>query len=81
MLQKHGIDFRKAIEIFNGNTIVYPSRQSEDEERWIAIGILDQTEIAVIYTTREKVCRVITARRARRYERSEYHARYPGGGP
>ena len=79
-LEKHGIDFRRAIEIFGGSTLVFPSRQSESEERWTAIGILDQVEIAVIYTMRKQICRIITARRARRYERSEYHTRYPGGG-
>ncbi len=80
VLEKHGIDFRRAVEIFEGSTHVSPSRQSESEERWIAIGILDQVEIAVIYTMREQICRIITARRARRYEREKYHARFPGGG-
>ncbi len=77
---KHGIDFADAIGIFDGEVLLAPSKH-DDERRWIAVGLLNGIEIAVIYTMRGDTCRIITARRARRYEREKYHARYPGGGP
>lgn len=77
---KHGIDFADAVEIFDGAVLVAPSKHTS-EERWIAVGLLDDIEIAVIYMIRGETCRIITARRARRYERENYHARYPRGGP
>lgn len=77
---KHGIDFIDAIKIFDGKTLLSQSIRN-DERRWTAIGLLDGIEIAVICTMRNDTCRIITVRRARRHERKEYHARYPGGGP
>ena len=78
-LLKHGIDFVDAIKIFERKTLLSQSMRG-DEQRWTAIGLLDGTEIAVIYTMRGDTCRIITARRARRHKRKEYHARYPGRG-
>lgn len=77
---KHGIDFADAIGIFDGEVLVAPSKHN-DEQRWIAVGLLNGIEIAVIYTMRSEIYRIITARRARHHERDKYHARYPGGGP
>ena len=77
---KHGIDFEDVVGIFKNDVLTTPSRD-DDEQRWTAIGLLNETEIAVIYTMRGDTCRIITARRARRHERKEYHARYPGAGP
>ena len=79
-INKHGIDFATAIEIFDGEGLHAQSKHS-DEQRWIAVGLLHGIEIAVIYTMRGDTCRIITARRARHNERENYHARYPGGGP
>lgn len=78
--EKHGIDFVDAIRIFDGDILVAPSRH-HNEERWVAVGPLDGIEIAVIFTIRGEVCRIIIARRARRHEREAYHAHLPRGGP
>ena len=76
-LEKHGIDFLDAVRIFEADVLVAPSgRRDLEEKRWIAIELLDGIEIAVIFTVRGESCRVITARRARRDERKEYHARF-----
>jgi len=50
--------------------------KSDIEVRWIAIGLLDNVEIAVIYTMRGEAIRLITARRARQNERDAYHAHF-----
>jgi uncharacterized DUF497 family protein len=75
-LRKHGIDFPAAARVIDGPVITRRSAR-EGEERWLAIGDLDGREIAVAYTMRGAVCRIISARRARKYEREEYRARYP----
>lgn len=72
-IEKHGIDFEDARRIFEGLFWEIPSHQGwHDEDRVLAIGILDGREIVVVYTWRERNRRIISARRARRYERKTY---------
>jgi uncharacterized DUF497 family protein len=70
-LAKHGIDFEDAIEIFYGPIILHRSDRNS-EERWIAIGSLEDRLIAVVFTRRADVIRIISARRARKNEEREY---------
>lgn len=74
-LEQRGIDFRAAIAVFDAEPLVIESPRA-DEKRWIAIGLLHGVEVAVIYTLRGDIIRIITARRARHNERRAYHARY-----
>ena len=80
VLEKHGIDFEDVVGVFKNNVMTTSSRH-DGEQRWIAVGLLNGIMIAVVYTMRGDTCRLITARRARRNERKEYHARYLGAGP
>jgi uncharacterized protein len=70
-LDKHGIDFDEATEVFYG---IYFLRRSDrgKEERWIAIGETEGRVVAVIFTRRENKIRIISARRARRNEERAY---------
>lgn len=77
-LQKHLIDFDDAIAIFEC-PILRTRSDRGDEVRYIAIGLLEGVEIAVVYTERNGICRVISARRARKYECEEYHEAFSGG--
>ena len=77
-LNKHNIDFRRAIRIFDDPVAVKKSNQ-KGETRQIAVGILNHMEIAVVFTMRGENCRIISARRARNYERREYRDLYTGG--
>lgn len=70
-IKKHGIDFEDAISIWEGRVHLRPSPR-QGESRWIAVGIADGVEIAVIYTERGAVKRLISARRARKNERTTY---------
>ncbi|MBZ0122813.1 MAG: BrnT family toxin [Roseovarius sp.] len=72
-LDKHGLDFLDAAEIFANDHLVLPAR-SEVEQRKIAIGYLNGVAIAVVFTVRKEAIRIITARRARRNEREAYDA-------
>jgi uncharacterized DUF497 family protein len=73
-LKKHGIDFDDARVIFDGPILVKESSRGT-ETRYAVLGFVDEIEIAVICTFREDRCRIISARRARTYERKELHRR------
>lgn len=74
-LQKHGIAFEDAIFVFEGPVLV-SSSPSGGEERMIALGPLGGVFIAVIFTMRGEVRRIISARRARRGEIRKHHAHF-----
>ena len=74
---KHGIDFEDAARVFDGPTLETASNRG-GEERRLAIGVVEEREVTVVYTVREGRYRIISARRARRYERRAYRAAYPG---
>ena len=79
-LSKHGIDFIDAVEVFAQPHLRLPAR-SEIEPRQIAIGIVNGIPVAVIFTIRDDVIRIITARRARRHEREHYQIHVAGTDP
>jgi uncharacterized DUF497 family protein len=70
-LIKHGIDFADASEIFYGPVIVIGSNRN-DEERWIAIGKSHNRIVSVIFTRRNNLIRIISARHPRRNEERAY---------
>jgi uncharacterized protein len=76
--RKHGIDFETAQLVFDDpHCISFVERISDGEERWRAIGSLeDIIVIVVVHTYREEaseeVIRIISARRATRHERNLY---------
>jgi uncharacterized DUF497 family protein len=78
-LAKHGIDFDDAVRVFDD-----PRARTTDvtqpeygEERFKTVGIVDGRIIAVIFTDRGAIRRIISARRSRRNERREYHSSGP----
>jgi uncharacterized DUF497 family protein len=70
-LFKHGIDFDDASEIFYGPIVLRQSDRN-NEERWVAVGSLEERLIAVVFTRRADFFRIISARRARKNEEREY---------
>jgi uncharacterized DUF497 family protein len=68
---KHGIDFDDAIEIFDGPIILRRSNRN-NEERWLAIGKSHDRIMSVIFTHRDEVIRIISARHPRRDEERAY---------
>ena len=74
-LQKHGIDFVKACQIFDGYTVEFEdSRYDYGEDRYIAIGETNGKILTVTYTYRNDIIRLISARKATRYERNIYYS-------
>jgi uncharacterized DUF497 family protein len=70
-LSKHGLDFRRAIELFEGESFTYPSAR-RDEYRWVTVGIAYGRLVAVVWTRRSDAIRLISMRSARREEARQY---------
>ena len=68
---KHSIAFDSAIDVFYGPIVLRRSDRN-DEERWTALGYSNDRLIVVVFTRRADVIRIISARRARKNEKSEY---------
>jgi uncharacterized protein len=79
-LEKHGIDFVRAAEVFSTPHVVLPGR-SDIETRQVAVGEVGGKIIAVVFTMRGEVRRLISARRARANERENYRALVHRGHP
>lgn len=70
---KHGISFDYAIEIFEGPILErIDDREDYGETRVFALGLVRGIETVVIYTDRKESRRIISARRAKSYERKIY---------
>jgi len=81
-LEKHGIDFFDARKIWAGKVLdPVAQRNVEGEARPTALGTIGEDEmiIAVVYTVRDSMVRLISARRARRDERKDYQDRFGRG--
>ena len=74
-LRKHRVDFTEASTVFADTlsiTIPDPDH-SEDEERWVTIGLSNrQRWLVVVHTEEEETIRIISARTADRLERRKY---------
>lgn len=76
-IRKHGIDFSTAALVFNDENRLdlYDEIHSESEDRYITIGMVGGIAyvVFVVYTEREDIIRLISARKATRLERSLYY--------
>jgi uncharacterized DUF497 family protein len=71
---KHGVSFSDATEIFqNIRLTAIDSRRDYGETRKITIGEAHFGVCVVVYTERDDVVRIISARRANERERKKYY--------
>lgn len=72
-IRKHGIDFADVPELFDNPMLVeLDERLDYGEDRWLGIGFLGNGVAVAIWTERQNnVIRIISARRANRYERQK----------
>jgi uncharacterized DUF497 family protein len=74
-LEKHGVDFIDAAQIFAGFVLSAPDDRADyGEERFRAIGCHDGQTYIVIYTWREEYMRIISAWKAGKHDRELYQA-------
>lgn len=74
--RKHGISFPFATRVFLDERRLERADETASEkfgeERWITVGLVDEFELVVVYTLRGEIVRMISARKADRYEREAY---------
>ncbi len=75
--KKHGVSFLEAESVFadpHARLILDPD-QSEDEERFVLLGMSAELRILVVchcFKESDEVIRIISARKANKLERNEY---------
>ncbi len=72
-IRKHGFDFADAEEMFAGFLMAVPdTREHYGEDRWFGIGLIRGTVAVVAFAERDEDVRIISLRKANRYERTQY---------
>ncbi len=73
-IRKHGLDFVDAWQIFDEPMLIeIDNREDYGEERFIGIGFLKNFLVAVVFAEpREDTIRIISLRRAIKYERERF---------
>ena len=76
-LKKHGVSFEEAKSAFydEGAKLIDDPDHSEDEDRFVLLGLSSNLRILVVchcYRTEENVIRIISARKATARERETY---------
>ena len=72
-IRKHGIDFADVPSIFELDTVtVLDDRFEYGEVRYQTLGLLKARVILVVHTESETVIRIISARKANKYEEETY---------
>jgi uncharacterized protein len=71
---KHGVSFELATGVFGDPLAIerWDDREDYDEQRYILIGMAYGTLLFVVYTQRNCVSRLISARQATRREQDDY---------
>ncbi|MGH8550836.1 MAG: BrnT family toxin [Methylococcales bacterium] len=64
-LEKHGMDFADAAQVFAGPTFTFKAdREDYGEQRWIMLGLLVEKVLVIVHTETEDEIRVISMREA-----------------
>jgi uncharacterized DUF497 family protein len=70
--KKHGLTFEDAAKVFDDpDRIQYVARKG-NERRFITVGKVIKFVVAVVYTVRSGMLRIISARQARKNEINDY---------
>jgi hypothetical protein len=75
-LEKHGLSFEDAWQVFSGDTITIPDdRYDYGEERLITLGRLAGRVVVVVHVSRGENTRIISMRKANAREQKIYQER------
>ena len=74
-IRKHGVSFPDAVQVFADNVRVEyeDTRRNYGETRFLVVAEIDESVFVVVYTWRDDVCRIISARRANDRETKRYY--------
>ena len=76
-LRDRGIDMARADEVFSGDTLTAEdTRIAYGETRYVTIGFLDGRMVAVAWTRRGRVRRIISMRKTNASEQAIYGPRF-----
>jgi uncharacterized protein len=72
--RKHGVSFEKAKKVFFDprRFETFDKKHSFFEERLITVGFSDLTLLTVVFTEKDDIVRIISARKAKKDEEEEY---------
>jgi uncharacterized DUF497 family protein len=72
-LAKHGIDFADAEAVFDGPLVTAEDRREPyGEPRYVALGLLEDIVVSIVYTERGDEIRIISIRKALKHEARFY---------
>jgi uncharacterized DUF497 family protein len=73
--RERGFDFDYATQVFEGAFIGWEDHRGDHgEQRFVAVGQVENRILAVVWTPRENIRRIISARPASRSERETFYA-------
>jgi uncharacterized protein len=72
--RKHGRDLLRGIALFDGRPLYTYASPRDGEVRFVSVGNVDASMVALIWTERPPLIRLISFRRARRAEERAYRA-------
>jgi uncharacterized protein len=74
-LAKHGVSFDEATRVFDDPAGIQDldDRFDYGEERTVATGQVEGVVLKVTFTMRGDICRIISARRAKKHEEQDYY--------
>lgn len=73
-LEKHGIDFQGAQRLWSDPNLLEIVAKSDDEPRFLMIGLIDDKHWSEVVTLRNGAIRLISVRRSRRKEVEIYES-------
>ena len=77
-IRKHGIDFINVPLVFDSYTLtIEDDRYNYGEERSITFGILEGRVVVIVHTENDDLIRIISIRRATKYEEKAYFSQIP----
>jgi uncharacterized protein len=78
-IAKHGVDFVDAVMVFTGPFVERPDRRKDyGEDRFEAVGFVDDLCLVVIFARPGGAFRIISARRGGRRDLARYQALFAG---
>ena len=72
--KKHGIDFVQAQKLWDDPNLLEVRAKSDDEPRYLIVGVISKTYWSAIVTYREEKVRIISVRRSRQTEVELYES-------
>ena len=73
-LHKHGIDFHDAQALWQDQDLLEIQAKSDDEPRYLVIGLIGDKHWSAVITYRGKKIRIISVRRSRKSEVELYES-------